>query len=165
MKIKQYEIVNDKEFKPELLVVREYSLSKKYTEDYLRTDKGKLEFLKQYFHMTEYSFEHVVAIACNPQHDFLGFYCFSMGDSTSTQVIKKNLFTFLLLIGATDFYLFHNHPNNIAYWSDGDIAVNSGINMTSRMFEMNYVANYILTRDGVADIKDEAVYTWDNIKI
>ena len=95
---------------------------------------------------------YVVALDLN--HRILGVYLVSSGDSLNCNFYPRNIVSFLVLIGAYDYILIHNHPwQDSCRPSDGDIKATTDISVPLEMIQFHMYNHYIITNDAFYSIK------------
>ncbi len=77
-------------------------------------------------------FDHVVyAIAYNGDSKLLGIFNVAHGNHERVYIGKREVFIFLLLVGAEKFILVHNHPYGLLYISAADKELHLPLEMES----------------------------------
>ena len=85
----------------------------------------------------------------------LGIYTLSKGGITSTGVDLRLLFGVILKSGSTSFITVHNHPSSKLKPSKPDIDIYKKIKEISKLHDLNYLDNLIITSSGKYSFMDE----------
>lgn len=160
MKIKEYRVVHDKEMHPQLEVAHEYV----YNGDY-KSYEGMVNILNSLFKMNVVAEEYLYVIAQNYNLDILGIYQLSHGNFKETRADNRELFIFLLLVGAERFVIAHNHPNGSLVKSDGDINTTKRIKEFAWTLGIDFDEHFIISKNGysqfIHELPENKVSVWD----
>lgn len=85
----------------------------------------------------------IIAYDCN--NEIIGIFNYSKGERNICLNCYNEIFTFLLLSGASCFLRIHNHPNNINNFSQEDINSDICILNVSKILKIKYLASIIVT--------------------
>ena len=96
--------------------------------------------------------EHMYVLACDDEHNLLGIYQLDIGNEDYCNVNKRTLSTFLILIGAREFILIHNHPNGSPRLSEDDLECAKEMNVLGEILEIN-----------LYDFCSMTDFDWDNL--
>lgn len=150
MIIKQYEILQGKNDRPKLYPYKH--IDAKCFERGNSID-AQMWFLAYYMKLMRYDAEHLFALAKDDDHRILGVYLISIGDTKETDCNNRNLSLFLLLSGASQFILAHNHPNHCLEPSENDILFNLSMVALGNQIGIELQGNYVITKDGYHNIQ------------
>ena len=106
--------------------------------DYISINENVYNICINGLKMHENYEEYLYVFAFNRKNKLLGIHELSHGTHGSTTIGTKELFTFLLLIGADRFVEVHNHPGDIIKPSLADLKTVSNIESMSNTFEIDY---------------------------
>lgn len=100
--------------------------------------------------------ECVYVIACTAKMDPIGIHLVSIGSMSSAVLDPARILTFLLLIGAHSFVVFHNHISGDTTPSKEDI------NVTKRMYEAAKIvglnmADHLILGNGFTSMKEKGL--------
>lgn len=117
-------------------------IKEQYITDYkkeLGDFKKLISFCNEELLMPLLNIEHLYVFAYDSNDNVLGFMLLDIGDENSTKVDNKKMITFLLLSGAAQFLLIHNHPNGNALPSTNDKLTNGSMKVVAGMFDIHYI--------------------------
>ncbi len=146
----QYELLQD-EYRPDLKAVKD--LDEESCKIY--DEEETIGILNKYYHMRDCLAEHNFAVAYNHNGNILGIYQISIGDYKSCSIYHRELAIFLALIGATQFKIFHNHPNNELIVSDADIGSAAALKTMGDIMEISFGGSYIVAKIGWKSTDDD----------
>lgn len=149
MKIKEYKIIQDKELHPKLKCIQSFNIEKSYLDNYTEI----INLFNELYQLNVCSEEYVYVIALNSDNEFLGIINISHGSQTESNVYIKTIFTFLLLVGASKYFVIHNHPNGTPEISSFDFEITNLIESATNLFETEFVEHIIISRKGYSLIK------------
>lgn len=156
MKINEYRIINDEMMHPQLEIIKEWE----YTD---KTDTPIL--LNDLYHMNKCAEEYLYVVAKNFVGDILGIYQLSHGTYKASHAGNKELYTFLLLVGAEIFEIAHNHPNGNLKSSDNDITVTNNMKQLSNILDITFNEHFIISKNGFSKLIheecDNELLLWD----
>ena len=150
MKIREYRIIQDNELHPQLQLAHEHNWSKTcktYDEIY--------EMFKKLFQMHKLAEEYVYVLALDHSLNPKGVFQLSHGTSKSSEIRNRELYIFLLLSGADQFVVAHNHVNGCLDMSADDYNVTSKIGLGSSILDLIFTEHMIVTKNGYTLIKEE----------
>jgi len=100
-------------------------------------------------------FEEFKVLLLNNSNIPLGVYTLSKGGITSTGVDLRLLFGVIVKSGATSFITSHNHPSGALKPSKPDIDIFNKIKKLSKLHDLNYLDNLIITPNRKYSFMDE----------
>ena len=109
-------------------------------------DKGTLELQEEF-----------KILLLNNSNEPLGLYTLSKGGMTFTSVDLRIMFGVILKSGATGFITVHNHPSGKLKPSKPDIDVYNKIKQLSKLHDLNYLDNLIITSTGKFSFMDDGI--------
>lgn len=92
--------------------------------------------------------EEIHIIALNSRQQILGQRLLFRGSVDFCPVHPRDIFRFLILLNASGFILFHNHPSGSLVPSDADIRFTKKLVTLSRLMELKFFDHLILTQLG-----------------
>ncbi len=144
-------------------VIKKYTLQavreKSYryeTEKPITHRKCVQDFLQQHFSTELY--EHFVVIALNSANKIIGVTV-SEGTLDQCIVYPKNVFSFLLLSGATAFIIAHNHPAGGINPSEADWTITHRLKAIGKDLDLNLVDHLLIAGDRVLSFRE--LGRWD----
>lgn len=144
--VKEYEIVFNNKFKPELKLLTVYDAdNKEPVENIFEIVDG----LNKGTCICESISEKAYVAAFDSEGYLIGCYLISKGDSKECSIYHKQLTIFLTLTGAQSFIVFHNHPNNAYIASKGDYSSNNAVSRIAELLDIEFIGSYIVTRKGI----------------
>ena len=139
--IEVYDIINDP--LPKLKLTREIN-----EDPHCPQPDYTVWILDKYFDMGKLFYERCYCVALDESENIKGIMMVSSGDDSGCEVYKKNIGIFLLLIGAAQFIICHNHPNGATKASDDDKISMGTIIDLGKLIEIEMVEDYIITKNG-----------------
>lgn len=116
-----------------------------YSFDEDMTDIGMVAlFFMEFLRLDKEKIEHIYVIAYDEKDQLLGICKIADGDLGSVDLDKRKLITFLILSGATQFIVEHNHPNGNSTPSQGDKFVEGSLKTLGMMFDLKYLGGLIV---------------------
>ena len=101
------------------------------------------------YNMNKLSEEYAYVLSYGDGRKLLAIYQISHNYPSSTILRNRELFTFLLLSGAKEFFVVHNHPfGGSNEHSEGDIRVINKIKEASEIIGIDFVASIVINLDG-----------------
>ena len=142
--IYQYELMRDKERRPYLKVVREID------EDSNKKWSGhdSVMLLNNEFGVREFDSEHAYVIAYDDAFHMVGIYNVSIGDFRGCDMHNRNVGMFLMLAGAKNFCIFHNHPNGELVASNDDRAKVIALQTVGQILGVDFCGSFIIADEG-----------------
>jgi DNA repair protein RadC len=150
MKIKEYKVCKNDKGHPCLMESNSYNWDKD-----LKSYVNIVSMLNQCFHMDKLNEEYAYVISFDTVLNCLGVFELSHGTTRHTSITNKELYTFLLLTGADQYIIAHNHPDGQLEISDDDIKMTSNINAFSSILNINMIESIIISKNGFKLIHDE----------
>lgn len=157
MTIPEYYLELDEHNHPVLTVVREY----KCEEDLCKKYSNMVRGLNEWFRLDKSGIERVFIIGYNMNLYPVGVFELSRGSSTHFYYSNRELGIVLLLMGAEQFTIFHNHPAKILKSSQEDLDTLETIEELSELLEIKLNNSVIVTEGGFYLEKDGTVWTVD----
>jgi len=101
--------------------------------------------------------EEFKVLLLNNSNEVLGIYEMSKGSMTGTLVDIKLLFAVVLKSCATSIITCHNHPSGKLKPSESDITIFKKIREASKLLDIQYLDNLIITKYGKYSFSDENI--------
>ena len=143
--LNQYDIYQDENYIPRLATVNQMEMDYPFDNG---TIENQMIVLNDCLRIGEYESEHQFVIARDYDGYIKGIYLLGVGNTYSVIISRRNMIIFLALIGASDFYILHNHPNDNLEESEDDIVSNAFNMGCGEMIEIPCMGGYVVTRDG-----------------
>lgn len=141
MKIKEYVILRGKR-KPFL---KEKNILE-WEGDFLNY-KNIVRFLNECLYMNQLDEEYVYILAFDFKMNILGFFQLSHGNSKESYIGMREIGMFLLLIGAEQFIVAHNHPNGSSEISISDLNVTNSLQDMSCLIDIELIQHFVIGYD------------------
>ncbi len=143
MIINQYIILRDKETKlPYLCKIKECKWNNK-----LNSYKKIVDFFNHTFYMNLADEEYVYILSLDTQMQPIGIFQVSHGTATTSHCGRREIALFLILSGANNFILLHNHPSGVVKMSGDDMASINEIQEVATTLGVNYVQDLVIGGD------------------
>ena len=143
MIINQYIILKDKETKlPYLCKIKECKWNNK-----LNSYKKIVDFFNHTFYMNLTDEEYVYILSLDTQMQPIGIFQVSHGTASTSYCNKREVALFLVLSGANNFILLHNHPSGVVKMSEDDMASINEIQKVATTLGVNYVQDLVIGGD------------------
>lgn len=167
MRINEYRVIKNNYGLPQLSVRQSYQINYNNEPDII-----KLSYiLDELFELSYLNEEYLYVISLDTAFHIKGIYEAGHGDCSSVAVYSRELFTFLLLSGAEQFVVAHNHPNGILESSDGDKSWTISMNLCANILHIKFLDHIIMTEEGVISVKNDVNFggmekvDWDSIHL
>lgn len=155
MKIREYKIIQDRNLHPKLKEVQVFE----YEGQVLNKYWSVANVFRAIYDLDKCSEEYMYVVAFNRVGDWLGVMNVAHGTQVKVEIDIKTIFTFLLLTGANEFIMLHNHPSGFLKISNEDYDLTERIQGLAMEFGFNFLEHIILSRKGFALIvHDEYKY-------
>lgn len=151
MKIREYKIIHDELKHPKLWEAHVYNWNGNNFSSY----DNIVKMINHCFRMSKLNEEYVYVLSFNYHLDLLGVFELSHGTTKTSWMNTKELYCFLLLTGADQFIVVHNHPNGDLNISEDDYQVSSNINAFSTLLNFNMIESIIVSNKGYCLIKKD----------
>lgn len=136
--IKEYEIDYSKKA-PKLNLINKYNFKENMT------DIGMVAlFFMEFLKADEAKIERIYIIAYDESDRLVGICKIADGDLNSVNLDNRKIITFLILSGATQFIVEHNHPNGISTPSQGDKYVDGSLKIIAMLFNLTYLGGLVV---------------------
>jgi len=119
------------------------------------SDKAYEIILKNWNKNTLELYEEFKVLLLNNSNVPLGIYTLSRGGMTTAGVDLRLLFAIILKSGAVSFITVHNHPSSKLKPSKPDVEIYKKIKEISKVHDLNYLDNLIITPKGKYSFMDE----------
>lgn len=106
---------------------------------------GAVELLCQKFYMDKLSVERVYVIGFGRDGEIIGVYQVGQGDFECSSCSIRNIFSFLLSVGASSFTLAHNHTGNNSFPSFADERVTASIEKCGKELKIELITHLIIS--------------------
>ena len=106
------------------------------------------EMMKSVFDVDNLATEHVYVLAMNSKNRIIGIFELSAGTMDTTVLGTRELFQRLLLIGAVQFVVIHNHCSGDTEPSKVDLKTTAQIEDASKLLGINFIDHIIVGTEG-----------------
>lgn len=149
--IKQYKIIKNQNKLPKLKIEKEIT----YNTDIFLSTEEIVNFMNRIYDMKNLFVEYVYLLSFNSQQKLLGVFELSHGSSTNSEIPIRELFISLLLSGAEQFTIVHNHPNGSFKASMSDINLSAKIKLGANQLDILFDDHIIIVDDGYLSMSYE----------
>lgn len=158
--IKEYELVFNNDYKPELKLLTTYDSD---NDEPVESIFDVIHGINSDTYFSELGIEKFYVAAFNDQGFLIGCYLVSKGQERDCRVYLKEIMTFLLLSGAKSFMAFHNHPNDVCVASAADYSTNNYISDIMKPLDIDFVGSYVISRKGIFNFlnHEDVLYSFD----
>lgn len=152
--IKEYKLIRTENRHPKLQVCKEME----YETDIFDTPYEIATLMVNLYDMNELFVEYVYILGFDFSNRLLGIV--ELGHQTDTQTVTpiKEMFISLLLMGANNFVMIHNHPNNATEASPGDINLVSKILTNAILLDIKFRDSIIVCDENFVSLKEENIF-------
>ena len=105
-----------------------------------------------YYYLDKCDSEHVYLVAFGYNKDVIGLYCVAIGDYEKCDVYNRTINIFLSTIGATEFMLFHNHPDGSLQASDEDRSCSTQLELLGNLIGIKFNGSYVISSRGWKEV-------------
>lgn len=154
MKIREYKLMRTDNRHPILQIYNEME----YETDIFNTPYEIATLMVELYKMNELFIEYVYVLGFDFSNRLLGIVELAHQTDTETITPLKEMFMSLLLMGANNFILVHNHPNNAVEVSLGDINLASKILANSNLLEIKFRDSIIVCDEDFISLKTENIF-------
>ncbi len=153
MRITEYRVIQDENLHPILDVVGIHNWKGK---DFLY-ERNIIDMFNSIFKLNVANEEYCYVLALSASLEFKGVYQVSHGSHNKSETGLRELFTFILLSGAEQFYVAHNHPGGSLKPSDDDKGITLQMQMCAGLLHVDFQEHYVVSRKGYGRIKEETM--------
>lgn len=143
MRIKKYGMRLDENKHP--VLVEEKTTN--YVAESVSTPKDIAKMCNEVFGLKDMAEEYVYAISMNAKCKVNGVFELSHGSGQQALLASRELFMRLLLSGATQFAVVHNHPSGDPTPSNADLQVTRKLYEASKLMDIEFTDHIILGDD------------------
>lgn len=154
MKIREYKLMRTENRHPILKICNEME----YETDIFNSPYEIATLMVELYNMNELFIEYVYVLGFDFSNRILGIVELAHQTDTETITPLKEMFMSLLLMGANNFVLVHNHPNNALEVSPGDINLASKILANSNLLEIKFRDSIIVCDEAFVSLKTENIF-------
>ncbi len=151
MNLIQYDIKYDNNFIPILYKIREINMPKIKCKNEVVLINNIMKKAFDLSHMME-EYCYIIAFF---DLKILGIYQVSHGTEENCDMEMKNIYRFLIMIGANNYYIVHNHPNCSSKMSQDDYVITNKLFDCNRLFHISLKNHIVIGDDGYRCIDDE----------
>lgn len=118
-----------------------------YVAESVSTPKDIAKMCNEVFGLKDMAEEYVYAISMNAKCKVNGVFELSHGSVQKTVLSSRELFMRLLLTGAVQFVIVHNHPSGDPTPSNADLQVTRKLYEASKLMDIEFTDHIILGDD------------------
>lgn len=156
MNIKQFKLVyKNKSLLPTIQVEKRISIDRPCQD--LSKEENLYYLINKSMPIKRDYVEKMYVIAMDIDMYLIGIFELSKGNHVECNVYMKELFMFLLLSGASNFMLVHNHPNGYDGFSKKDIDVLQTASSYAEFFNIKLEDAIVLTQNTVSVASEEGI--------
>ena len=154
MKLKEYKLSRTEERHPYLNICREIE----YHTDIFTTSYDIASLMVEEYDMNQLFIEYVYVLGFDCSNRLLGIV--ELGHQTDTQTTTpiRELFISLLLMGANNFILVHNHPNNSLEPSIEDMNLTNKILLSANLLDIMFRDAIIVCDEDFTSLKAQGIF-------
>ena len=156
MTINKANLVLDNDYRT--ILVQEFVTDYPGTEN-LCTPEAIVQVLNDVFQLDRRAEEYLYLIALNSQNVPISFCEISHGTATLSLVGIREIMVRLLLCGAVNFVVAHNHPGGNPSPSGADMAVTEEIKQAANLLKLHFCDHIIIGRDKYCSFQTEGLLT------
>lgn len=145
--IYEYTIMRNDDCKPYLEKTKAIKVSEK-----IESYQEMVNLLNHKFKMNKLGTEHCYVIAFTYSLEPIGIIHLSSGTSLACEINNRELFMSLLLLGAEQFVVFHNHVNGNENPSGNDFLVTTNIQNGANILGLRFLKHIIIGRNNYSFI-------------
>ena len=149
MKINEYIIIRNDKRHPKLIINHEYNWNGNNFKSY----DNIIKMMNECFFMNKLNEEYAYILAFDVSLNLLGVFQVGHGTTRNIKINNKEIFTFLLLVGADQFIIVHNHPSGTLEISSDDNEFTHSINAFSGILNIEMIESIIIAGDGYSLIQ------------
>ena len=154
MKIKEYQLTRTNDRHPLLSVCKEME----YETDIFNTPYECATLMIELYNMNNLFIEYSYILGFDCSNKLLGIVELGHQTDTETNTPIREMFICLLLMGANNFVLIHNHPNNSLEPSIADVNLANKILLNSYLLDIQFRDSIIVCDESFTSIKAEGVF-------
>lgn len=151
--IKEYKLFRNEDRHPYLRVKEEFE----YETDIFSDSYNIATLMVELYNMNELFIEYSYVLGFNYSNKLLGII--ELGHQTDNEALTpiKEMFISLLLMGANNFVLVHNHPGNNLKASAQDENLANKIKLCENLLGITFRDSIIITDEDFLSLKNEGV--------
>ena len=138
----EYVIMRNNDCKPYLERTKAIKVS-----DKIESYQEMVDLLNHKFKMNKLGTEHCYVIAFTYSLEPIGVIHLSSGTSKACEINNRELFMSLLLLGAEQFVVFHNHVNGNTAPSDNDYLVTANIQNGANILGLRFLKHIVIGKN------------------
>ena len=151
MIVTEYKVIKRKYGIPQLKIKQNFETKYEGQPDY----ELLCEMLDEMYDLSWLNDEYVYVISMDTGFHIKGVYELGHGNYNTVSAYNRELFIFLLLTGAEQFVIVHNHPNGELEASESDKLCVINMNMCAKILNLKFAESIIVTEEGFLCIKSE----------
>lgn len=154
MRIEKFKLMMDKEYKN--ILASEFVTE--YPGNVLLQPESIVNVMNDVFDMSDMAEEHLYLIAMTCKGKPLSFFEVSHGTNDCSEMSIRGIMIRVLLCGASNFVIVHNHPSGSPMPSKEDISVTIALQEASKLIGINFCDHIIIGRDGYLSFCNEKMF-------
>ena len=145
MRVNIYKTILDEDKKPSL--IKDWAINYDIDEDGLRNPKDVAALINHLFDAKRLAEEYLWIIGVNIKLKPIGIFEAFHGSTDFAPVSTREIFTRLCLLGASGFFIIHNHPSSDLSPSEHDISTTETLKKCGELLSIPLL-DHIIVSDG-----------------
>lgn len=104
-------------------------------------------FMRNEYELQNEMEEHSYILAFDSAMNLIGITLLSKGNDSECEIDTKIVFRFLILVGAIQFIVVHNHPNGIEELSQRDFDITFQLKESADLLNIKFIEHVIISND------------------
>ena len=140
--------------------------SQEYSGDNISSSKDVVELMSSVYHLDKMAEEYIYAIGVDTKRKVLGVFEIIHGTVNRAVVSPREIYIRMLLCGACEMFIVHNHPSGDPTASQEDIKLTERIRLSSQLLNIPLLDHVIIGDPGYysimekGDLIDEHLAKW-----
>lgn len=151
MRINKYDLELNEDRLPVLVKESDFN----YAKESLTSPDSVLEMVNSIFRLNSKAEEHVYILATDTKCKHINVFEISKGTVNASFCNSREIFIRLLLCGAVNMIMIHNHPSGDITASKEDFAVYKRIKEAATLIGINFMDNIIIGENTFLSFKED----------
>lgn len=151
--MKQFQLMLNEERLPYLQEIGE-----KICEDIIVTEPYHLYEIAQHMQMSDLAEEQIVLVTLTSSGKPTGCSVISKGTRNASMINQQGIFTRLLLLGASQFAVMHNHPSGETRISEDDIKCCELLKQISKIIGIDFVDFVVIGKNKYLSYREQGFF-------
>lgn len=154
MKIVKSKVILDKDYKN--ILVKEFSADYQGV-DKIDTPANIANVMNEVFHISDMAEEYVYLLAMTADCKPISFFEVSHGTCDTSLIGIREIMIRVLLCGAVNIVIIHNHPGGSLVPSKEDICITDRLKEASDIIGIHFCDHIIVSRDGFFSFREAMI--------